>query len=74
MAAKEFLNKLEIELKNLSGDKVVDVGNIPIDSANFLKHIYGGVYNVFGPEEDVNNLGKYVVAFSLPIRRDFKNA
>ena len=65
MSAKEFLGKLEKVLGDLEGNKVVDIGNLPLDSANFLKNSYKGSYIVVGPSEDKNNPGQYAISFYL---------
>ena len=65
MGNEEFFNKLERDLDNLSGDKVLDVGKLPLEKANFLKETYEVVYRVDGPIKDKYNFGMYAVTFSL---------
>lgn len=74
MGVKEFLNKLEKDLKELSKDKVVDISNLSLQDANFLINSYDGLYHAYGPAEDENNPGKYVISFSLLKEGVFSNA
>jgi hypothetical protein len=60
------MKSLDDNLKNLKPGFVVDVCALEKEKAIYLKNFYNnGIYEIRGPNEDVNNPGKYALAFSI---------